>query len=86
MCGKKKQDDCLAVIRNGSQEPDLSKIENIARGHRFESEALDHFMKESKATVKRCGFFKDPTDRRFGASPDALGPAGILVQVKARAA
>ena len=55
-------------------------------GPRFESEALDHFIKESKATVKRCGLFKDPTDSRFGASPDALGPAGILAEVKTRAA
>ena len=42
-------------------------------------------MKESKAIIERCGFFTHPSDNQYGASPDALGPAGILLEIKTRA-
>ena len=42
-------------------------------------------MQESKAAIKSCGFFIDPCNERYGASPDGLGPAAILLEVKTRA-
>jgi len=42
-------------------------------------------MQESKATIKSCGFFIDPCNERYGASPDGLGSAAILLDVTTRA-
>ena len=51
----------------------------------FEKFALDLFEKESHCQSKRCGFFLHSDDERYGASPDALGPADIILEIKRRA-
>ena len=73
------------VVIHGIREKDLSSLENIRRGHIFESEAINYFEKMSNSKTERCGFFKHPDDQRYGASPDALGPPGILLEIKTRA-
>ena len=39
----------------------------------------------SKATTKQCGFFIHPSKKQYGASPDALGTAELLLELKAGA-
>ena len=34
--------------------------------------------------VKCCGYFSHPLDDRHRASPEALGPAGIVVETRAK--
>jgi len=80
-----KQYDCMwDIVCNGGQERDLSNLENIKRGHFNEKEGICYFEKVSKATTKSCGFFKHPCYERFGSSPDALGPSGVLIEMKTR--
>ena len=83
--GQKQFQLVWSVVRDGVREKDLSHIENIRRGHIHEKEALAHFEKISKAKSNLCGFFKHPYLNRFGSSPDALGPDGILIEIKTRA-
>ena len=66
-------------------EPSQSHIRNINRGHQYEDEAITFFELTSKCKVQKCGFFHLPSDARYGSSPDALGPSGILLEVKTRA-
>lgn len=73
------------VVKNGTKEKDLSHITNIKRGQHFEKEALEYFEKQSKSVAKQCGFFIHPSNEKYGASPDALGPSGILIEIKTRA-
>ena len=47
--------------------------------------AIDLFQNISKSTVERCGLFNHPTKMGYAASPDGLGPEGILLEVKTRA-
>ena len=83
---KAKYDLIWEVVKNGTTEPDLNHIKNIRRGHYFEDEAIKHFEKVSKAKIEKCGFFSHPYDNCYGSSPDGLGPSGILLEVKIRAA
>eukprot|EP00794_Sanderia_malayensis_P008327 gene8327-9220_t len=83
--GKAKLDTYMGIIREGHIESDISKIRNIQRGRQFEAIAIAKMMQDSNATIKPCGFFIDPSNERYGASPDGLGPAAILLQVKTRA-
>lgn len=39
----------------------------------------------SKSTTEKCGFYTHPSKKSFGSSPDALGPDGILVEIKTHA-
>ena len=64
------------VVKNGAVE---YKLHKKYRGHLFEQEAINHFEKISKASVERYGFFNHPFDDLYSASPDGLGPSGILV-------
>ena len=80
--GKKKFNMMWDVVKNGTQDEDLSGIENVRRGHLYEKDGINYFEKMSKATSKRCGFFLHPTSDRYGVSPDALGPAGIIIELK----
>ena len=73
-------------MKNGTVEPDLSHIKNITRGHKFEGAAIKHFECVSQAKIEKCGYFSHPIDKNYGSSPDALGPSGILLEVKMRAA
>ena len=83
--GRKKFETMWDVVINGTAEADMQNIENIRRGHFYEEEDLRYFSEVSKATYSQCGFFKHPNNQRFGASPDALGPAGLLIEIKTRA-
>ena len=83
--GKKKFDAYWDIVKNGKTERNLFHIANIARGHKYEKNGVKYFEKVSKSTTQICGFFTHPSNKNFGASPDALGPNGILVEIKTRA-
>ena len=84
--GQKKFDTYWEIVINGTNESKLlSGIENIRRGHEFEEKGVSYFELMSKAKTEKCGFFKYPGNERYGASPDSLGPAGLLLEVKTRA-
>ena len=57
----------------------------ISRGHYYEGEAITNFEKVSNCKTEKCGFFLYPTDSRNGSRPDALGPLGILLELKTKA-
>ena len=63
----------------------MTFIKNISRGHYYEGEAITNFEKVSNCKTEKCGFFLHPTGTRYGSSLDALGPLGILLEVKTRA-
>ena len=42
-------------------------------------------MKQYPNLQQINGFFQHPSSSRYGASPDALGPGGLLVEIKTRA-
>ena len=63
----------------------MSKIKNIMRGRTFEKEAIKFFEKTSKSSTTECGFYNHPSEKLFGSSPDALGPEGVIVEIKTRA-
>ena len=83
--GKKKFDSYWDIVKNGKTERNLSHIPNIARGHEQEQNGIKYFERVSKSTTQKCGFYTHPSNRNFGASPDALGPDGILVEIKTHA-
>ena len=82
--GEKKFVSCWDIVRSGKTERSLKGITNIERGHHFEKRGIQYFQKVSKATSESCGFYVHPSNPRFGASPDALGPDGILIEMKTR--
>jgi len=50
-----------------------TNFDNFKRGHNFEKEAISVFYDLSgNSKTETCGFFKDPSDSNYGASPDAL--------------
>ena len=51
----------------------------------MEKFALYLFEKESHCRSKRCGFFLHSGDESYGASPDALWLADIMLEIKMRA-
>ena len=59
---------------------------NFIRGKQEESNALAKFSEESGFNISKCGYFKHPRDKRFGASPDGVssGELEFLVEVKTR--
>ena len=63
----------------------MTFIKNISRGHYYEGEAITNFQNIWNCKTEKSGFFLHPTDTRYGSSPDALGPVGILLDVKTRA-
>ena len=83
--GKKKFTRYWQIVKDGKNEKDISYIPNIQRGHKYEKEAVAYFENMSKAETSECGFYSHSSRNRFGASPDALGPAGILIEIKTRA-
>eukprot|EP00111_Clytia_hemisphaerica_P009720 TCONS_00028513-protein len=82
--GEKKFVSCWDIVRGGKTERSLKGITNIERGHYYEKDGIQFFQQISKATAESCGFYIHPTNPRFGASPDALGPDGILIEMKTR--
>ena len=83
--GTAKLNTYIDTIREGHVENGISRITNIERGRKFEAIAIENMMQDSNATIKSCRFFIDPSNERYGASPDGLGPAAILLEVKSRA-
>ncbi len=83
--GKNKFENYWNIVQHDVDEKDLSHLENIKRGLYYEAVALQHFVKISKSTVQTCGFFLHPTNKNFGASPDALCASGMLLEIKTRA-
>ena len=85
MHGNKKFVETWDIVKIGKAEKDISGIENIQRGLMFEKDGVTFFETKSKSTTSSCGFFLHPSNGCFGASPDALGPNGILIEIKTRA-
>ena len=83
--GKTKFEMTWNIVKNGTAEPEMKHIKNISRVHQFEDDAIAQFESISKCRTERCGFFHFENDMRYGSSPDALGPLGILLEVKTRA-
>lgn len=83
MYRKKKFTEIWDVVLNGKQDKDLSRNENVKWGHLQEQDSI--FWKFYKSTIKTCRFFVHPKNNWYRASPDALGPYGILIEVKTRA-
>ena len=84
--GKKSFTESWQTVKTGKTENNrLKGIRNIQRGHEFEETGRKYFEKVSKSSTKKCGFFHHPIRKHFGASPDALGPAGFLLEIKTRA-
>ena len=40
----------------------------------------------SNSETQTCGFFEEPSDSNYGASPDALAASSLILEVKTRAA
>ena len=76
------------VVKQGLKESDVinTNFENFKRGHRFEKEAISVFCKLSNSETQTCGFFQDPSDSKYGASPDALAASSIILEIKTRPA
>lgn len=83
--GDEKYKSTWKIIKEGLKEKDISHIENIKCRQLFEDEAIRYFEEITKSKTERCGFFIHPMNNKFGSSPDALGPAGILIEIKTRA-
>ena len=85
--GHKKFEIFWKIVNEGLQENEFIKNNaNFIRGHKFETEALNHFNKISGCHAISCGFFELPDDESYGASPDGLVVPGILIEIKTRAA
>ena len=44
-----------------------------------------HFESVTGCTTSTCGYFSHPSDSTYGASPDAICPGPILLEIKTRA-
>ena len=79
--GVKEFDNGWFAIKNRIDEhvlnPRRSKLPNFIR---------QQFQNDSKMGVSQCGYFKHPSDSRFGASPDGVstGWQQFLVEIKTR--
>ena len=82
---QKFSDSWSTLITGKDDEGKISGISNIKRGRQFEKKAISYFQRISKSSAEPCGFFIHPSNKLFGASPDAIGPAGFILEVKTRA-
>ena len=88
--GVKEFDNGWFAIKNRIDEhvlnPRRSKLPNFIRGKQQEQNAIQQFQNDSKMGVSQCGYFKHPSDSRFGASPDGVstGRQQFLVEIKTR--
>ena len=71
------------IAKNGTAEPELKHIKNIFWGHKFEDGAITQFQIKIKCKT-RCEYLYFANDMRYGSSPNALAPLGILLEVKTR--
>ena len=85
LSGKSKFDLIWEVVKEGKSDPDMTFVKNISGGHYYEGKRITNFEKVSNCKTEKCGFLLHPSDTRYGSSPDALGPLGILLEVKTRA-
>ena len=80
-CGIKEFDSAWFALRNNIDKSILnlrrSKLPNFIRGKQEESNALAKISEDSGFNISECGYFKHPRDKRFGASPDGVIPAGF---------
>ena len=83
--GKKNIEMTWNIVKNGTPEPEMKLLKKISRGHQFEDDAIAQSESISKYKTERCGFFHFENGMRYGLSPDALRPLGILLEVKTRA-
>ena len=76
------------MVKRGLKESDVinTNFENFKRGYKFEKEAISVFCKLSNSETQTCGFFEDPSDSMYGASPDPLAASSIISEVKTRPA
>ena len=76
------------MVKQGLEESDVLKtnFENFKRGHKYEKEAISVFFRLSNSKTETCGFFEDPSDSNYGASPDALAASPFILEVKTRPA
>ena len=76
------------MVKQGLKESDVinTNFENFKRGHKFEKEAVSVFCNLSNSETQPCGFFEDPSDSNYGASPDALAASSLILEIKTRAA
>ena len=87
-CGVKEFDNAWFAIKNNIDEtvmnPKRAKLPNFIRGKKEEKNAITRFCTDSKSVVIQCGYFKHPSDKRFGASPDGIscGQPVFLVEIK----
>ena len=86
--GKEKFTKYWKVVKQGLEESDVLKtnFENFKRGHKYEKEAISIFFHLSNSKTETCGFFEDPSDSNYGASPDALAASPSILKVKTRPA
>ena len=62
-----------------------TQFRNFERGRKFENIAVKHFENFTGSTTSTCGFFLHPLDKNYGASPDAICPGSLLLDIKTRA-
>ena len=76
------------VVKQGLKESDVinTNFENFERSHKFEKEAISVFCNLSNSETETCGFFEDPSDSNYGASPDALAASSLILEIKTRPA
>ena len=74
------------MVKQGLEESYVLKtnFENFKWGHKFEKEARSVFCHLSNSKTETCGFFEDPSDSNYGASPDALPVSPFILEVKTR--
>ncbi|CAH3036661.1 unnamed protein product [Pocillopora meandrina] len=86
--GVKEFDNGWFAIKNRIDEhvlnPKRNKLPNFIRGKQQEQNAIQQFQNDRKMGVSQCGYFKHPSDSRFGASPDGVstGRQQFLVEIK----
>ena len=61
-----------------------TQFQNFEKGHKFEGAALEHFESVTGCTTSTCGYYSHPYSN-YGASPDAICPGPILLEIKTRA-
>lgn len=83
--GQKEHLHYLGCIKNKLDPNKVrpKKFASFIRGQQFESEAVKAFVDTTKIPINSCGFFTHPHYKRFGGSPDGVGP-GFLLEVKTR--
>jgi len=76
------------VVKQGLKESDVIKtnFENFKRGQKFEKEAISVFCNLSNSETQSYGFFEDPSDSNYGASPNAMAASSLILEVKTRPA